>query len=69
MKGKIEKVKKLKYILLVYEDGRVLKVPEVKTLKVGTAFMKVVSKENIQWEIIKGIESSWTDKIKKFFEI
>lgn len=69
MKTQIEKIKKLKHILLVYEDGATIRVPENKTLKIGTAFMKAIKDEHIEWEVGKLIDFSWIEKVKKFFMI
>lgn len=42
----------LKEILLTYEDGTILRVPEKQTLKVGTTFMKIIGSEGIEWEVL-----------------
>ena len=42
----------LKEILLKYEDGTTLRVPEKSTLKVGTTFMKIIGSEGIEWEVL-----------------
>lgn len=42
---------KLKKIMLFYENGNVLVVPEKKTLEVGTAFVKCIKDEELEWEV------------------
>lgn len=67
--GSTVKTTNLKAIFLEYDDGTVIAVPEDKTLKVGTAFMKVVGEEEIAWSIVKTEKESVQDKVKKFFTI
>jgi hypothetical protein len=69
MSNKIEKVKKLKAVYLEYEDGSVIAVPEEKSLKVGSAFMRVVGKEHFEWRVISLGKTSLVEKIKHFFDI
>lgn len=68
MKGSV-KVKNLRKIILLYDDGSAIALPEDKTLKVGTAFMKVIGTEQINWEILTPEKSSLKEKVKKFFAI
>ena len=68
-KTQIEKIKKLKTIFLEYEDGSIIAVPEEKTLRIGTAFMKVVGKERFHWEVVTPEKTSLIDRVKNFFNI
>lgn len=67
--GSSVKTTNLKAIFLEYEDGTIIAVPEDKTLKVGTAFMKVIGKEQIAWNIVKTEKQNVAAKLKKFFTI
>lgn len=69
MKKQIEKVKKLKSVYLEYEDGSVISIPENQTLKVGTAFMKTVGKERLDWKVVRLSQPSIAEKIRRFFTI
>lgn len=69
MKPQIEKVKKLKTIILMYEDGSGIAVPEDKALSIGTAFMKIAAKEQFDWTVLKPTKESLKERIKKFFMI
>lgn len=59
----------LRKVELHYDDGSIIAVPENKALKVGTAFMSVVSKEQIEWEVVREEKESFFTKMKKFFNI
>lgn len=67
--GSKVKTTNLKAIYLEYDDGTMIAVPEDKTLKVGTAFMKVVGEEQIAWNVVKTEKESVSSKLKKFFTI
>ena len=69
MKGRIEKVKKLKEIQLHYSDGSIIAVPENKTLSVGAAFIKTLGKGAIDWRIIRGTQPTLSQKIRGWFAV
>lgn len=69
MSNKIESVKKLKHIILTYDDGTAIRVPENKALEVGTAFMKSIVANQFQWEIVEKTNFNFINKLKKFFSI
>lgn len=65
----IEKVKKLKTIYLEYDDGSMIALPEDKTFRVGTAFVKACGVEHIDWHVVKTGRPSLKDKLKKFVQV
>lgn len=69
MKKQIEKVKTLKEIQLHYSDGSIIAVPEDKALRIGTTFMKIVGKENIEWHIIRDNQPTIWEKIRGWLEV
>ena len=69
MKGQIEKVKQLRAVFLEYSDGSVIAVPEDKALRVGTAFMRVIGQQELDWQVVKLGQPSSLEKLKKFFAI
>ena len=59
-------------IELTYDDGTVIRVPEDKALRVGTAFMKLMGTEGVEWEVVeksKAKKNFFTRLADKFLEI
>lgn len=69
MDKQIEQVKKLKTIYLEYDDGSMIAVPENKAFQVGTAFVKAIGEEQIDWHVVKTGKPSLKEKLKKFVEV
>lgn len=72
MNTKKSKPINLKSIVLEYEDGTLIKVPETKMLKVGTTFMKLIGTDGIEWEVLtsgKEKKNIFSNLFKRFFSL